>query len=68
MVGLQMLADGKLEEAREACAHQADEAAAALAADAALRKEYFALWEQQRKAPVLLPSGGFRLEILRLNK
>jgi hypothetical protein len=55
---LQLLADGKVEEARDACAAQADEGVAALAGNAALRSEYFALWEQQRKAPVMLPAGA----------
>ncbi|KAI3430638.1 hypothetical protein D9Q98_005231 [Chlorella vulgaris] len=52
-----LLAEGKQGEAAAACAQQMDEAVAQLAADAELRSEYFSLWEQQRKTPVVLPSA-----------
>lgn len=58
-----MLADGKLEEARAACAEQQEEAHAQLDASADFRAEYFTLWEQQRKSPVVLPSGGLGLVV-----
>ena len=58
-LALQLLADGKLEEARAACAEQMDQAHAQLEASDDFRAEYFALWEQQRKAPVLLPGGAW---------
>lgn len=53
-----MVNEGKLEEARAACAQQADEATALLEGTPKFAAEYFSLWEQQRKAPVLLPSGA----------
>lgn len=47
-----MVAEGKLEEARDACAEQQDDAVALLRDQPAFRSEYFALWEQQRKVPI----------------
>ncbi|KAI7839935.1 hypothetical protein COHA_006329 [Chlorella ohadii] len=47
-----MVAEGRLEEARDACAEQQDEAVAHLRDQPAFRSEYFALWEQQRKVPI----------------
>lgn len=48
----QLVGAGKLEEARELCSAQMEEAHAKLSSDADYRAEYFALWEQQRKSPV----------------
>ena len=53
----QMVEEGRVEEARAACAEQMAEAHATLGASDTFRSEYFALWEQQRKAPIL-SSGG----------
>ncbi|KAL4422959.1 hypothetical protein ABPG75_009156 [Micractinium tetrahymenae] len=47
-----LVEEGKLEEARAACAEQMEEAHEQLKADSAFRAEYFALWETQRKQPV----------------
>lgn len=44
----QLLAEGKLEEARDLCAEQQEEAHAKLNTDDAYRAEYFKLWGQQR--------------------
>ena len=58
LLSSQVLAEGRLEEARQLCAEQVDTALARLASDAACRAEYFKLWEVQRKAPVVLPSAA----------
>lgn len=52
----QMVAEGRLEEARDACAEQQEEAQALLTSNPDFAKEYFALWDQQRKVPVM--AGG----------
>ena len=55
-----MVEDGRVEEARAACAEQVAEAHVTLGASDSFRAEYFALWEQQRKAPILSSGGGLR--------
>lgn len=47
-----LLAAGELFEARKLCDQQMEKAHGKLAADGAYRADYFALWEQQRKAPL----------------
>ncbi len=43
-----LLKEGRLQEAREACAAQTDEAIRKLAQDEPYRTQYFELWDQQR--------------------
>jgi hypothetical protein len=48
----ELLAAGELFEAKKLCDQQMEKAHEKLAADGAYRAEYYALWEQQRKAPL----------------
>ena len=48
----ELLAAGELFEAKKLCDQQMEKAHEKLATDGAYRAEYFALWEQQRKAPL----------------